>query len=304
MKSAMHAADSDYDSNTRVTAVQTPRALVAGIECLVVIHTPIHSQLGRRYVLENPTLTIGRGRDNDIVLPSDCVSRQHVRIERRAKSFYSVDLASTNGTYVNDATSPVIEHCLTPGDQLKIGDTIMKFLSGSDIEAQYHEIIFSMTITDGLTNLYNRKQLDAAMDDELARSQRHGRPLAVLMLDIDHFKRVNDTYGHLAGDSVLRGLAALLQKRVRPTDKLGRYGGEEFCAILPETSHSSAMKIADDLRKLIEAYVFVADQQQIKTTVSIGVGSLQPGVDSATALYKSADAKLYEAKRTGRNKVC
>jgi diguanylate cyclase (GGDEF)-like protein len=304
MNSAMHAADLDSDSNTRVTSVQTPRVTVAGVECLVVIHTPIHSQLGRRYVLDQPTLTIGRGRDNDIVLPSDCVSRQHVRIERRAKSVYSVDLASTNGTYINDATAPAAEHCLTPGDQVKVGDTILKFLSGSDIEAQYHEIIFSMTITDGLTNLFNRKQLDAALDDELARSQRHGRPLSVLMLDIDHFKRVNDTYGHLAGDSVLRGLAALLQKRVRPTDKLGRYGGEEFCAILPETSHASATKIANELRELIAGYVFVADQQQIKATVSIGVGTLQTGVETATALYKSADAKLYEAKRTGRNKVC
>jgi diguanylate cyclase (GGDEF)-like protein len=299
----MRAANIDSDLNTRVTTVQTPKAAAVGIECLVVIHTPVHAQLGRRYVLDRDSLTIGRGISNDIVLPSDCVSRQHVRIERRANVIYSVDLASTNGTYINDGPKPVNEHRLTPGDQVKVGDTILKFLSGSDVEAQYHEVIFSMTITDGLTNLFNRKQLDAALDEELTRAQRHVRPLSVLMFDIDHFKRINDTYGHPAGDSVLRGLAALLQKRVRPNDKLGRYGGEEFCAILPETTLQSAAKMANELRELIAGYSFTADQHHIKATVSIGVGALEPGMMAAD-VYKAADAKLYEAKRTGRNKVC
>jgi len=299
----MYTVDFDSDINTRVTAVQAPRAVSSGVECLVVIHSPVHTQLGRRFVLDRPALTIGRGRDNDIVLPSDCISRQHVRVERRAREVYSVDLNSTNGMYINDACKPVTEHRLTPGDQLKVGDTILKFLCGSDVEAQYHEIIFGMTITDGLTNLANRKQLDAALDDEMLRAQRHGRALSVLMVDIDYFKRVNDTYGHLAGDTVLRGLASLLQKRVRPNDKLGRYGGEEFCAILPETPLPSAVKIANDLRELVAAHTFTADQNQIRTTVSIGVGAMQPGMQAAD-LYKCADAKLYEAKRTGRNKVC
>jgi len=295
--------DVDSDLNTRVTAAPGPRVPHSGVDCFVVIYTPSHSQLGRRYTLERAATTIGRGRDNDIVLLSDCVSRQHARIERRPTGLFSIDLASTNGTYVNDSVNRIAEHALRPGDQLKVGDTILKFLSGSDVESQYHELIFGMTITDGLTNIANRKQLDTLLNDEIIRARRHNLALSVLMLDIDHFKRVNDTYGHQAGDAVLRGLATLLKKRLRPNDTLGRYGGEEFCALLPETTLQGAAKIAEELRALIAGHTFVADKQEIKATLSIGAGALQPGM-SIEALYKGADEKLYEAKRTGRNKVC
>ena len=161
------------------------------------------------------------------------------------------------------------------GDRLRVGDTIFKYLSGSDIEVQYHEILFRMTVTDGLTNLCNRKQLDATLHEEIPRARRHGRELSVLMLDIDHFKSINDTHGHLAGDSVLRGLAAILQKRLRPNDRLGRYGGEEFCAILPETALANAAKIGEELRALVEAHAFVAEDKRINVTISIGAGCLR-----------------------------
>jgi two-component system cell cycle response regulator len=295
--------DVDSDLNTRVTAVPGPRSAHTGVDCFVVIYAPAHSQLGRRYTLERAATTIGRGRDNDIVLLSDCVSRQHVRIERRANGLFSVDLASTNGTYINDSIARISEHALRPGDQVKVGDTILKFLSGSDVESQYHDIIFSMTITDGLTNVANRKQLDTLLNDEIVRARRHNLSLSMLMLDIDHFKQVNDTYGHQAGDAVLRGLAALIKKRLRPTDTLGRYGGEEFCALLPETTLQGAAAIAEELRAMIASHTFVADKQEIKATLSIGAGTLHPNMQ-ADALYKSADEKLYAAKRTGRNKVC
>jgi two-component system cell cycle response regulator len=237
------------------------------------------------------------------VLPSDCVSRRHSRLERRDERVFVVDLASTNGTYVNDEAQPVRERPLERGDRLRIGDTIFKYLSGSDIEVQYHEILFRMTVTDGLTNLCNRKQLDATLHEEIPRARRHSRDLSVLMLDIDHFKHINDTYGHLAGDSVLRGLATMLQKRLRPNDRLGRYGGEEFCAILPETALANAAKIGEELRALVEAHAFVAEDKRINVTISIGVGCLGDGMDIAD-LYRCADEMLYQAKRTGRNKVC
>lgn len=295
--------DTDYDLKTRVTGLEALQVGSSGVDCLVVIYTPVPGDLGRRHVLDRPVTTIGRGRDNDIVLPSDCVSRQHVRLEHRPNGLFITDLASTNGTFVNDAIRTVGEHRLSRGDQLKVGDTIFKFLSGSDVEAQYHEIIFRMTVTDGLTNLANRKQLDALLNEEIPRAHRHRRDLSVLMLDIDHFKNINDTYGHLAGDAVLRGLASILQKRLRPNDKLGRYGGEEFCAILPETNLQSAARIAEDLRALIEAHGFLAEQREIRVTISIGAASLSDGM-LTEGLYKSADDMLYQAKRTGRNKVC
>lgn len=295
--------DADYDLQTRVTGLEALKVTHEVADCLVVLYAPSQADLGRRYVLDRPVTSIGRGRDNDIVLPSDCVSRRHARLEHRPGGLFAVDLASTNGTYVNDSTKLAGEHRLSRGDQIKVGDTIFKFLSGSDVEAQYHDIIFRMTITDGLTNLANRKQLDGLLSDEIPRARRHGRDLALLMFDIDHFKNINDTYGHLTGDSVLRSLAAILQKRLRPNDKLGRYGGEEFCAILPETNLQSAAKIAEELRALIAAHSFVAEERALQVTISIGVATLADGMQPDD-LYKSADELLYEAKRSGRNKVC
>ena len=295
--------DSDYDVQTRVTGLDELKVRRPGAGCLVVIHAPVQNELGRRYVLDKDTTTVGRGRDNDIVLPSDCVSRRHARLEQRAGNLFVVDLASTNGSFVNDDAHSVRERQLERGDRLKVGDTIFKYLSGSDIELQYHEIIHRMTVTDGLTDLANRKKLDAVLEEEINRARRHGRDLALLMLDIDHFKSVNDTHGHLTGDSVLRGLAAILQRRLRPSDRLGRYGGEEFCAILPETSLHNAAKIAEDLRALVEAHAFVAEDKNIRVTMSVGASTLTDDMTMAD-LYRSADEMLYKAKRTGRNKVC
>jgi diguanylate cyclase (GGDEF)-like protein len=295
--------NSDYDIKTRVTAVERPRRDGAQHGCLVVIYAPVQTELGKRHVLDKEVTTVGRGRDNDIVLPSDCVSRRHCRLEQRSGEIHVVDLSSTNGTFVNDDAKPLHERRLQRGDQLRIGDTIFKYLSGSDVELQYHEIVFRMAVTDGLTNLANRKQLDTILSEEIPRARRHGRELSLLMFDIDHFKHINDAHGHLAGDSVLRGLAAILQKRLRPNDRLGRYGGEEFCAILPETPLHSAAKFAEELRALVEAHAFISEDKEIRLTLSGGVSALQEGMQLED-LYRAADEMLYKAKRTGRNRVC
>ena len=298
----LDAVDVDYDVQTRVTGLDELRVRRPGEACLVVIHAPVQSDLGRRFVLDRDTTTVGRGRDNDIVLPSDCVSRRHARLEQRAGNLFVVDLASTNGTFINDDAHSVRERQIQRGDRLKIGDTIFKYLSGSDIELQYHEIIHRMTVTDGLTDLANRKQLDLVLADEIPRSRRQNRPLSLLMIDIDHFKTINDTHGHLTGDSVLRGLAGILQRRLPPNHRLGRYGGEEFCVILPETSLHNAAKFGEELRALVEAHAFVAEDKNIRVTISVGVGTLQDDMALAD-LYKSADEMLYRAKRNGRNRV-
>jgi len=273
-----------------------------GLACLVVLHAGLQSEIGRRYVIENKALTIGRGRDNDIVLISDAVSRRHTRLELRSSDVFVIDLQSTNGTYINDDGRIIGERRLNRGDLLKVGDTIFKYLSGVDVEAQYHDMIFRMAVTDGLTSLCNRQQLDKLLSEEIQRCQRNPRPLSVLLLDIDYFKKINDEYGHLAGDSVLRGMASALSKRMRPTDRLGRYGGEEFCAILPDTSLEGAFTFADGLRALAESCVFAADDQQIKVTISIGVAEWQQGMQPVD-MYRVADEKLYIAKRSGRNRV-
>jgi two-component system cell cycle response regulator len=295
--------DSDHDIKTRVTTLEELQVRHKGDDCLVVIYAPVESELGKRHVLQRDITSVGRDRENDIVLDSDSVSRRHARIELRDGAFFVVDLDSTNGTFVNDEPEPVTASQLRQGDQLKIGDTIFKYLSGSDVEAQYHETIFNMTITDGLTDVSNKKKLDNVLAKEIPRALRHGRQLSIMMIDIDHFKDVNDTYGHITGDSVLRDLAGILERRLRPDDELGRYGGEEFCAILPETSLEGAIRIGETLRSLVEGHAFVVEGEQIKVTISVGITELKKGMDMK-AFYKSADEMLYEAKRTGRNKVC
>ncbi len=295
--------DAESETQTRVTALDELKVRRTSEECLVVIYAPSQKELGRRYVVDLPSIALGRARDNDIVLPSDCVSRRHAKLEQRPDGLYLIDLGSTNGTFVNEDPQRVRERRLRRGDQFSIGDTIFKFLSGNDVESQYHDIVFRMAITDGLTGLANRKQLDTVLSEELPRAQRHGRHLSLLMMDIDHFKSINDTHGHLTGDSVLRGIAAALAKRLRQNDKLGRFGGEEFCLVLPETSLSSAVRIAEELRGIVAHQLFVAEGREIRVTVSIGVAAATPAM-TVEQLYKAADEMLYKAKGAGRNRVC
>jgi two-component system, cell cycle response regulator len=297
------AANVNSESQTRVTGLDELKIKRTGQECLVVIYAPSPADLGRRYVLNLPSIAIGRGRDSDILLTSDCVSRRHARLEQRADGLYLLDLDSTNGIFVNEEAQRVAERRLRRGDQFSIGDTIFKFLSGDDVESQYHDVVFRMAITDGLTGLANRKQLDTVLSEELPRAQRHGRSLSLLMIDIDHFKTINDSFGHVTGDSVLRGIATALQKRVRPNDKLGRYGGEEFCLVLPETSLSSAVRIAEEMRDIVANQAFAAEGQEVRVTVSIGAAAANP-IMTAEQLYAAADEMLYKAKNSGRNRVC
>lgn len=295
--------ESDHEIKTRVTTLEELRVEQQGDDCFVVIYSPNESDLGRRHVLSKRVINIGRDRDNDIVLDSDSVSRRHARVEHRDGQVFVLDLDSTNGTFVNDDGEPVTEMQLRKGDHVKIGDSIFKYLAGSDVEAQYHEAIFKLTITDGLTDIGNIKHIREILDKEIPRANRHSRDLSLLMMDIDHFKSVNDTYGHLAGDSVLRDLANLGRARLRPDDVLGRYGGEEFCAILPETDLRGASKIAEDLRARVEEHAFTVEGELIQVTISIGIAELKKGMD-VDGFFKDADEHLYRAKKSGRNRVC
>lgn len=270
-------------------------------DCLVVIYATDSSLFGKRFALHQAPFTIGRGADNSLVVGHEIVSRNHCRIEQKAGRWVVMDLDSTNGTYVND--EPVQELVLRQGDLIKVGNLILKYLSGSDVEAQYHETIYKMTIVDGLTGAYNKRYLFESLGRELPRANRYKRPLSVLMVDIDHFKSINDDYGHLAGDAVLKELSSVIQGRLRPDDVLSRYGGEEFVVVLPETDLAGAATAAESLRALVETSHFHFEGEPIKVTISIGVAQYD-GTSDVTALLKAADDKLYEAKNSGRNRVC
>jgi diguanylate cyclase (GGDEF)-like protein len=291
------------EQQTRVTVQQREVAPAENSEdCLVIIFSAAPTDLGRRHVLKR-RLTIGRGQNNDIILQSDTVSRQHASIECQGRDIVVTDLGSTNGTFVNEDPARLDQARLECGDRLRIGDTIFKYLSGKDIEAQYHLVISQMAMTDGLTNLCNRQRLDALLDEEVRRAQRYRRDLSLLMLDIDHFKRINDVYGHSAGDRVLIRVAASMSERLRPSDKLGRYGGEEFCAICPETPLSRASQIAESLRSTVAEQRLIVDNQSLTVSVSIGAAQWNPEMQGSD-LYRAADQMLYRAKSLGRNRVC
>jgi two-component system cell cycle response regulator len=299
---------SDFDEKTRVTQVVqpppgSPGGPGPGTDCLVVIYTKEPTLLGKRFVLEESPTRVGRGADNQIVLDGDSVSRRHAHFEHRAQTgWLVVDDGSTNGTYCNDEQVSR-EVLLRNGDRVKIGPTIFKFLSGADVEAQYHEEIYRMTIVDGLTQVHNKRYLFEALEREIIRARRHQRDLSILLFDIDHFKRINDVHGHLAGDYVLKELARVVQARIRRDEVFARYGGEEFAIILPETSLEGAVALAETLRQKVGEHHFVFQADSIRVTVSVGAAILQDGDRNATDLIARADEKLYQAKNGGRNRV-
>ena len=297
----------ETDEKTRVTTiVQKPLGegdgKPKGGDCLVVIYTKEPTLLGKRFVLDVSPMRVGRGAENHIVLEGDSVSRKHVHFEQRAATWWAVDDNSTNGTYVND-DQIVREQPLSNGDRIKVGPTIFKYLSGQDVEAQYHEEIYRMTIIDGLTQAHVKRYLLEALEKEIIRARRHKRELSCKMFEIDHFKKINDDHGPRAGDFGLKELARIVQGRIRRDEVFARYGGEEFAIVLPETNLDGGRALAEGLREKVEQSRFVFQNELIKVTISVGVAELAESDRTGTELIKRADEKLYEAKRGGRNRV-
>ncbi len=272
---------------------------VSRAAALVLIHG---EDLGRKFDLVSEVTLIGRTSKADIQVDQDSVSRNHAKIRVDGTRITIEDMGSTNGTIVND------EHIedslrLRNGDLVKIGRTIFKFIASNNIEAAYHDEIYRMTTVDGLTQVFNRRYFEDAIERELSRSRRYTRPLSLVLLDIDHFKKINDTYGHLAGDAVLKELALTVRARTRREDVFARFGGEEFALLLPEVDQKGAMLLAEKARKLIEKHSFQFDGEHIVVTMSAGVATLQKKNENPNELIRRADEKLYEAKTGGRNRV-
>jgi diguanylate cyclase (GGDEF)-like protein len=288
------------------TWISAPKKLFSAATreaCLVHIY-PTGPTMGCRYPLTDRPLVIGRGDDCDIRLTDHSVSRKHARIEPSPEGYRVADQNSTNGTFVNDKQ---LERgaLLHDGDYLRVGNCIYRYLAGGNIEAEYHEEIYRLTILDGLTQIHNGRYLNEFLAREVVRSQRHNRPLSVLALDIDKFKTLNDSLGHLCGDFALREMANVIRGNVRQEDLFARCGGEEFVVVLVETTLEGAVVVAERLREAVEQHQFNFESTPISITVSIGVATTSGDASvTPTALRKAADEKLYDAKRTGRNRVC
>ena len=282
--------------------ITTEKTTPAGDACLVNLHPP-GPDIGRRIPLLNAQYIVGRDSEAGFVVGRSSVSRQHARLYLADDGNWWVEeLNSTNGTFVNETRIKLQK--LADSDQVRFGDAIYKFLWGSNIESAYHEAIHNMAIQDGMTGIHNKRYFTEFLDREIAVCSRHGHPLTLVMFDVDHFKKVNDTHGHLAGDAVLKDLAARIRPRIRREDLFARYGGEEFACVLPSTALPGGIVFAEHLRTIIAERPCQFENLSISFTISIGVTTLhrETGVDPA-ALIKRADENLYVAKRGGRNRV-
>jgi diguanylate cyclase (GGDEF)-like protein len=289
---------------TSETWVTAPDRLVSATRrdaCVVHIY-PTGPGMGTRYPLSDAPMVLGRGNDCDIRINDHSVSRRHARIQPGADGYYAVDLQSTNGTFVNDVPASICK--LKDGDYLRVGNCIYRFLAGGNVEAEYHEEIYRLTIIDALTEIHNKRYLLEFLDRELARSARYQRPLALVMFDIDRFKSVNDELGHLGGDFTLRELAAAVKGSIRKEELFARYGGEEFVVVLPETTADAGKLVGERLRMLVERHTFQYEGKSYPITISVGVATTT-GDDALTPhdLIRQADEKLYQAKNAGRNRV-
>jgi diguanylate cyclase (GGDEF)-like protein len=253
--------------------------------------------------LRGPRMTIGRDALCDVEVTDDFISRVHAMLEISEQGWRIIDRGSLNGTFVNEVK--ITEQVLFPGDRIRVGNHIFKFLSADDIEVQYHEAVYEMMTFDALTGTHNRRYFEESFRREVLRSIRHGRPLALLVIDVDHFKQVNDRLGHLVGDEVLRTLGGLLKGRTRGDEMLARYGGEEFMLVLSEASEPDAVRIAEELRQIVVAAPIDTTRGPVVVTISIGVAHYDGRTEiTSQQLIDRADQKLYEAKGAGRNRVC
>jgi two-component system cell cycle response regulator len=287
------------------TWITSPKRLISAASreaCLVHIY-PTGPNMGCRYPLQGRTVTLGRGEDCDIRLHDHSVSRRHARIEPGPDGFLVSDQHSTNGTFVND--KPLDQAwLLQDGDYLRVGNSIYRYLAGGNIEAEYHEEIYRLTILDGLTQIHNQRYMSEFLEREVVRSQRHARPLSVLMIDLDRYTNINDSFGHLCGDFVLRELTNVIRSSVRKEDLFARYGGEEFVLVLVETDRDEAVLVAERIRQSVADHEFQFESRPVSITISIGIACMTGEMDATpAALLRTADENLYEAKRTGRNKV-
>lgn len=283
------------------TVVTTLRSLDESARrpaCLVVIHG---ENIGHKYDLDGDELTIGRGRDNDVCVNHRSVSRHHAVIRVDDRGVQLEDLGSTNGTLVNDRGVPTVY--LHDGDRIKVGRTVLKFISGGNVEAAYHEQLFTMTRYDALTGVHNRLSFDEKIRDELARARRYERPLALALFDLDHFKRINDTRGHRGGDYVLREVAQLVLRAAQKHDFVARYGGEEFAILLHEFEPEYPAQFAESVRALVEGHRFEFDGEPVPVTISVGVAVFSADHSEVGQLIETADRALYRAKAGGRNRV-
>ena len=271
---------------------------------LILIAHPASRSLGTRFRLKpHSTILIGRDPSAQISLPDvTTLSREHARLSYRNETVILEDLDSRNGTFVNEER---IEEprVLKSGDRFQVGAAHFKFLQGRDIENAYHQAIHDLVILDGLTEIANRRRFEEDMAREFGRAQRYGRPLSLILFDIDRFKLINDEHGHLCGDLVLKKIVELARPLMRREQVFARVGGEEFAILCPEGVPEQARILAERVRARLAGYEFEHGGSRFGVTCSFGVAGISSALVTVDDLYEAADRALYRSKETGRNRV-
>lgn len=269
--------------------------------CFIVISGGL---AGSMFKLTSREMFVGRSEDTDICIDEEDVSRKHAKVETKAGGQVVItDMNSTNGTFVNG--DRIRRHSLRDGDKIRIGSTtIMKFSYQDSVEERFQQGIFESATRDKLTGTYNRAFFTDRFPHEFGYSVRHNMPFSVVVFDIDHFKKINDSFGHQAGDHVLSEMAGEVSKLIRKENIFARYGGEEFVVLLRETPEDGAHSFAERLREAVEKHLFSFGGNTIPVTVSVGAATYKDGnFGNYDELLQAADKYLYKAKGKGRNRV-
>jgi two-component system cell cycle response regulator len=271
----------------RKTARARPQGLLVQIHPRLSVEPP--------FVLPDRAVILGRSEDCDLIIDDGVVSRHHARVEPHDGGFRIIDLDSTNGTLRNG--EPVKSARLEDGDNLQLGDAVFRYLDAANLEAAYHQEMYRLSTRDVLTGLPNRRCLEQFLTREVSRAFRHGRPLALLVFDVDRFKCINDQLGHAAGDYVLRELAHALRNEVRDEDLLARQGGDEFAWVLVETDAVGAAECAERARSLVANHAFCFEGKPCTVAISVGIAVSHGPWVAASEMLSVADVALYQSKR-------
>jgi diguanylate cyclase (GGDEF)-like protein len=263
------------------------------------------TNVGQVFELPKDRISLGRDDKADIQIMDAGISRRHAVIERyRDGAYHLQDDGSRNGTFANNHRVDEFYN-LADGDKIQIGVmTILKFAYTDEAEANYAQKMYEKAHRDGLIGIFNRRYFEDRLNADFGYAKRHNQHLALLMLDLDHFKAVNDTHGHPAGDVVLKAFAQLVTKNIRSDDILARYGGEEFVVLCRQTDLMKASILGERIRHAVSQYIFVAGEKQLRVTTSIGIAGLpDPEITEPKGMVEAADESLYKAKQRGRNCV-
>ncbi len=258
---------------------------------------------GSLFDLTAEEVICGRSAKNEITLDFNGISREHFKLTASDDGYDVQDAGSRNGTFLNNEKldAPV---SLKKGDMIKVGAVALKFLPKGDPERLTYDKLNLEANTDGHTGCFNKTYFNNKINLEVKKSKVTGAPLSLIVFDLDHFKNLNDNYGHDAGDYVLKELAELIRNNgVRDNDIFARYGGEEFVILLPKTNLKQSYEIAERLRKVVESHDFIYEANKLPVTASIGVADYRKGVSTGTDLFKRADESVYKSKEGGRNQV-